>query len=83
MAEEKKLSGPGFTERVSLTEFSDGGMLQGHTQGESILVARRADAFFAIGASRTHYGPPLALMPTRDLNRTLSSSTRLTSSIGT
>jgi hypothetical protein len=41
MAEEKKLSGPDFTEGVSLTEFSDGGTLQGHTQGECILVARR------------------------------------------
>ena len=60
MAEEKKLSGPDFTEGVSLTEFSDGGMLQGHTQGESILVARRADTFFAIGASCIHYGAPLA-----------------------
>jgi apoptosis-inducing factor 3 len=60
MAEEKKLSGPDFVKGVSLTEFSDGGILQGHTQGESILVARRADTFFAIGASCTHYGAPLA-----------------------
>src|ERR1700685_3135642 len=60
MAEEKKLSGPDFTEGVSLTEFSDGGVLQGHTQGESILAARHADTFFAIGASCTHYGAPLA-----------------------
>ena len=60
MAEEKKLSGPDFTEGVSLTEFSDGGVLQGHSQGESMLVARRAETFFAIGASCTHYGAPLA-----------------------
>ena len=41
MAEEKKLSGPDFTEGVSLTEFSDGGTLQGHTRGESILYPAR------------------------------------------
>ena len=60
MAEEKKLSGPDFARGVSLTEFTDGGMLQGHAKGEPILVARRGDTFFAIGASCTHYGAPLA-----------------------
>src|ERR1700686_1942407 len=51
MAEEKKLSGPDFAQGVSLTEFTDGGMLQGHAKGESILVARRGEACFAIGAT--------------------------------
>jgi len=60
MAEEKKLRGPDFAEGVSLSEFADGGMLQGHANGEAILVARRGDAYFAIGASCTHYGGPLA-----------------------
>jgi nitrite reductase/ring-hydroxylating ferredoxin subunit len=60
MAEEKKLSGPDFAQGVSLSEFTDGGMLQGHAKGEPVLVARRGDSFFAIGASCTHYGAPLA-----------------------
>src|SRR6266851_309278 len=60
MAEEKKLSGPDFAQGVSLSEFTDGGMLQGHAKGEPVLVARRGDNFFAIGASCTHYGAPLA-----------------------
>src|SRR6202035_2827934 len=60
MAEEKKLSGPDFAEGVSIPEFADGGMVQGHANGEAILVARRGDAYFAIGASCTHYGGPLA-----------------------
>jgi NADPH-dependent 2,4-dienoyl-CoA reductase/sulfur reductase-like enzyme/nitrite reductase/ring-hydroxylating ferredoxin subunit len=60
MAEEKKLSGPDFAEGVSITEFADGGMVQGHANGEAILVARRGDAYFAIGATCTHYGGPLA-----------------------
>ena len=41
MAEEKKLSGPDFAEGVSISEFGDGGMVQGHANGEAILVARR------------------------------------------
>jgi len=50
MAEEKKLSGPDFAEGVSLSEFADGGMVQGHANGEAILVTRRGDAYVAIGA---------------------------------
>ena len=60
MADEKKLSGPDFAEGVSLSKFADGGMVQGHANGEAILVARRGDAYFAIGASCTHYAGPLA-----------------------
>src|SRR5260370_28224111 len=60
MAEEKKLSGPDFAEGVSITEFADGGTVQGHANGEAILVTRRGDAYFAIGASCTHYAGPLA-----------------------
>jgi nitrite reductase/ring-hydroxylating ferredoxin subunit len=60
MAEEKKLSGRDFAEGVSITEFADGGMVQGHANGEAILVTRLGDAQVAIGASCTHYGGPLA-----------------------
>jgi apoptosis-inducing factor 3 len=60
MVEEMKLSGPDFAQGISLTEVTDGGLLQGHAKGEPILVARRGDACFAIGASCTHYGAPLA-----------------------
>jgi len=60
MTKEKKPSGPDFAQGVSLTEIRDGGMLLGHAKGEPILVARRGDACFAIGAICTHYGGPLA-----------------------
>src|ERR1700756_4755768 len=60
MAEEKKLSGPDFAKGVTITDFADGDMVQGHANGEAVLVARRGDAYFAIGASCTHYGGPLA-----------------------
>ena len=35
-------------------------MLLGHVFGEQVLVARRGDELFAIGATCTHYGGPLA-----------------------
>ena len=54
MAEEEKLSGPDFAEGVSITEFADGGMMQGRSNGEAILDARRGNAYFAIGATCTH-----------------------------
>jgi NADPH-dependent 2,4-dienoyl-CoA reductase/sulfur reductase-like enzyme/nitrite reductase/ring-hydroxylating ferredoxin subunit len=56
----KKPKGPDFARGVSLTRFTDGTMLQGHFKGEPILVARREDAYFAIGATCTHYSGPLA-----------------------
>jgi len=59
MAEEKKLSGPDLTQGISLTELTEGGMLQGHAKGEAILVVRRGNAYFAIGGICTHYGAPL------------------------
>jgi len=60
MSEEKaKLSGPDFTQGVELSTIPDGTMLLGHAQGEPVLLARRGDEVFAIGAICTHYGAPL------------------------
>ena len=60
MSEEKpKLSGPDLTQGVELASIPDGTMLLGHAQGEPVLLARRGDEVFAIGAICTHYGAPL------------------------
>ena len=60
MSEEKvKLSGPDLTQGVELSTIPDGTMLLGHALGESVLLARRGDEVFAIGAICTHYGAPL------------------------
>jgi nitrite reductase/ring-hydroxylating ferredoxin subunit len=59
MAEEKGLSGPDLTQGLPISHLSDGEMLQGHANGEAVLMVRHADTFFAIGASCTHYGAPL------------------------
>jgi len=60
MAEKTELTGPDFARGISLTELTDGSMVQGHVKGEPILVAQRGDQYFAIGAICTHYGAPLA-----------------------
>jgi nitrite reductase/ring-hydroxylating ferredoxin subunit len=60
MSEEKaKLSGPDLTQGVELATIPDGTMLLGHAQGEPVLLARRGDEVFAIGAICTHYSAPL------------------------
>ena len=55
----KTLSGPDLAQGVELSRISDGAMLLGHAHGEPVLLARRGDEIFAIGALCTHYGAPL------------------------
>lgn len=55
-----ELEGPDFEKGVETGKVADGEMLLGHASGEPVLVARRGDELFAIGATCTHYGGPLA-----------------------
>src|SRR3954452_7748043 len=55
-----KPSGPDLGQGVPLGDVPDGGMLGGHVGDDAVLVARRGDKFFAIGATCTHYSGPLA-----------------------
>src|SRR5437660_532014 len=59
-AEQPEAKGPDLTQGVALNDVSDGGMLGGHVGDEAVLLARRGDEFFAIGATCSHYGGPLA-----------------------
>jgi NADPH-dependent 2,4-dienoyl-CoA reductase/sulfur reductase-like enzyme/nitrite reductase/ring-hydroxylating ferredoxin subunit len=52
--------GPDLTKGLSIDSISDGGMAAGHVGEDAVLVARRGNEFFAIGATCTHYGGPLA-----------------------
>lgn len=52
--------GPDLAEGVSLAQLADGAMLAGHVGDDAVLLARRGDAYFAIGAECTHYHGPLA-----------------------
>jgi NADH dehydrogenase FAD-containing subunit/nitrite reductase/ring-hydroxylating ferredoxin subunit len=54
------LEGPDFEKGCELDKVPNRGMLAGHASGEAILVARQDSQLFAIGATCTHYGGPLA-----------------------
>ena len=54
-----KLNGPDLTQGIELSRIPDGSMLLGHALGEPVLLARRGDEVFAMGAICTHYGAPL------------------------
>jgi len=55
-----ELEGPDFEKGYDTENVPEGEMLLGHAFGEPILVARRGEELFAIGATCTHYGGPLA-----------------------
>ncbi|HKG96106.1 MAG TPA: FAD-dependent oxidoreductase [Gemmatimonadaceae bacterium] len=55
-----QLTGPDLARGVPLSQLPDGGMLAGHANGEAVLLARRGDELFAVGAQCTHYSGPLA-----------------------
>ncbi|MGH7506613.1 MAG: FAD-dependent oxidoreductase [Longimicrobiales bacterium] len=52
--------GPDLREGIAESELGDGTMLAGHAGEDAVLLARRGDEVFAIGATCTHYGGPLA-----------------------
>ena len=60
MGGETKLTGPDLALGVAMGDVADGGVLLGHAQGEAVLLARRGASVFAVGATCTHYGGPLA-----------------------
>jgi apoptosis-inducing factor 3 len=60
MAETPETRKPDFKNGFPIREFGDRSMISGQADGEEIVLARRGDEFFAIGAHCTHYGGPLA-----------------------
>ncbi len=50
---------PDFAQGIALTRLADGEMLLGHVGEEPVLLARRGEEYFAVGATCTHYGGPL------------------------
>src|SRR5271165_5375254 len=59
MADTAPTTGPDLTKGIPEADLSGGGMLVGHVEGESVLLARQSGNVFAIGATCTHYGGPL------------------------
>jgi len=61
MSEDAKTpSGPDLAAGISLDDIDDGAMLQGHVGADAVLLARRGNELFAVGAACTHYHGPLA-----------------------
>src|SRR5436309_4061536 len=55
-----ELKGPDLDQGVALDQVADGDMLLGHAGGEAVVLVRRGEECFAIGATCSHYGGPLA-----------------------
>lgn len=60
---DKPLENPGpdlGRDGVPCADLKEGQPLAGQVDGTAVLVVRRGEAFFAVGAACTHYGAPLA-----------------------
>jgi 3-phenylpropionate/trans-cinnamate dioxygenase ferredoxin reductase subunit len=55
-----KPTGVDFKSGVPLAQIQDGGIVSGHVDDDEVVVVRRGDTCFAIGAKCTHYHGPLA-----------------------
>ncbi|MFZ0526670.1 MAG: FAD-dependent oxidoreductase [Xanthobacteraceae bacterium] len=52
--------GPDLSLGIAVSDIPASGMLRGHIGDDGVLLARVGSEYFAIGASCTHYGGPLA-----------------------
>src|ERR1700746_308303 len=59
-AEQSKPEGPDLSQGVAISDIPDGGTVGGIVGDEPVLLARCGSEFFAIGATCSHYGGPLA-----------------------
>src|SRR5262249_662310 len=62
-AEQSQPKGPDLTQGVALNDIADGAMLGGRVGDDAVLLARRGNELFAIGATCSHYGGPLSELP--------------------
>jgi NADPH-dependent 2,4-dienoyl-CoA reductase/sulfur reductase-like enzyme/nitrite reductase/ring-hydroxylating ferredoxin subunit len=60
MAGSTELKGPDLKQGVPRTDLKEGSPLLGHADGEAVLLLRTKEETFAVGATCTHYGGPLA-----------------------
>src|SRR5215475_9997965 len=59
-AEQSSPTGPDLEAGISIDDLADFQKVLGHVGQEAVLLARRGTEIFAIGATCTHYGGPLA-----------------------
>ena len=55
----EKLKGPDLTQGIELASIGDSAILRGYAGNEPVLLVRRGDQIFAVGALFTHYEAPL------------------------
>jgi len=60
MSEPAALSGPDLAAGVLIASVQEDAPLLGHARGEAVVLVKRGAGMFAVGASCTHYGGPLA-----------------------
>ena len=60
MGDAPALTGPDFTQGIERSDIPEDGMLLGNANGEAVLLVRRGGDVFAVAATCTHYGGPLA-----------------------
>ena len=60
MTEDKTLSGPDFKSGVEFRSLKQNEPMLGHYDGEPVVMVRQGDDVFAVAATCTHYGGPLA-----------------------
>ena len=60
MGDAPALTGPDFTQGIELSDIPEDGMLLGNANGEAVLLVRHGGDVFAVAATCTHYGGPLA-----------------------
>jgi len=60
MGGETKLSGPDLAAGIAEEDVPSDAPLLGQANGESVLLVRNGEEIFAVGATCTHYGGPLA-----------------------
>src|SRR5687767_6065763 len=57
---EQELAGPDLARGVEVSTVRPGQVVAGHAFGDAVILARVDNNWFAVGASCTHYGAPLA-----------------------
>src|SRR5947199_9285897 len=60
MSGEQETKGPDLKAGIGAAELPEGGQVAGQVDGEAVLLVRQGGRDFAIGATCTHYGGPLA-----------------------
>jgi apoptosis-inducing factor 3 len=58
--QQSDLPGRDLTSGIAVDDLPSGRMIVGHVDKDAVLLARQADEFFAIAATCSHYGGPLA-----------------------